>query len=176
MHKRRRLPQGFTIVELLIVVVVIAILAAISVVAYTGIQDRARVSKAQGDIRTIVTAVQIARINESKSMLQITGSGYTGSTCASKPSGTDLAALPDSDTCISRYKTTLNAISTASGTQLGDIRDPWGRPYKIDENEGENGFCSRDTVAMFAYPFNGTSTHPSTPSVNVPISGFTHCS
>ena len=34
-------PRGFTIVELLIVIVVIAILAAISVVAYTGIQERA---------------------------------------------------------------------------------------------------------------------------------------
>lgn len=33
--------SGFTIVELLIVIVVIAILAAISFVAYTGIQDRA---------------------------------------------------------------------------------------------------------------------------------------
>lgn len=32
--------SGFTIVELLIVVVVIAILAAITVVAYTGIQNR----------------------------------------------------------------------------------------------------------------------------------------
>ena len=34
--------SGFTIVELLIVVVVIAILASISVVAYTGIQQRAK--------------------------------------------------------------------------------------------------------------------------------------
>ena len=33
--------SGFTIVELLIVVVVIAILAAISIVAYAGIQNRA---------------------------------------------------------------------------------------------------------------------------------------
>lgn len=32
---------GFTLVELLIVIVIIAILAAVSVVAYSGIQDRA---------------------------------------------------------------------------------------------------------------------------------------
>lgn len=37
--------QGFTIVELLIVVVVIAVLAAITLVTYTGIQNRAYASK-----------------------------------------------------------------------------------------------------------------------------------
>lgn len=37
-----RRQSGFTIVELLIVIVVIAILAAITIVAYTGIQDKAR--------------------------------------------------------------------------------------------------------------------------------------
>ena len=36
--------QGFTIVELVIVIVVIAILAAITIVAYNGIQERARAS------------------------------------------------------------------------------------------------------------------------------------
>jgi prepilin-type N-terminal cleavage/methylation domain-containing protein len=36
--------KGFTIVELLIVIVVIAILAAITVVAYTGVQNKARTS------------------------------------------------------------------------------------------------------------------------------------
>lgn len=39
--------RGFTIVELLIVIVVIAILAAITIVAYNGIQNRAKTTKAQ---------------------------------------------------------------------------------------------------------------------------------
>lgn len=40
-----RMKHGFTIVELLIVIVVIAILASISVVAYNGIQTRAKNTK-----------------------------------------------------------------------------------------------------------------------------------
>lgn len=59
--KKRRAPKqkGFTIVELLIVVVVIAILAAISLVAYTNIQQRARDSQRKADLKTISTAVNL---------------------------------------------------------------------------------------------------------------------
>jgi prepilin-type N-terminal cleavage/methylation domain-containing protein len=45
--KRIKNQSGFTIVELLIVVVVIAILAAITIVSYNGIQNRAKQSAAQ---------------------------------------------------------------------------------------------------------------------------------
>jgi prepilin-type N-terminal cleavage/methylation domain-containing protein len=43
-HKYSKQTGGFTIVELLIVIVVIAILAAITIVAYNGIQQRGRAS------------------------------------------------------------------------------------------------------------------------------------
>ena len=51
--------RGFTIVELLVVIVVIAILASISVVAYTGIQDRATETVMRSDLKTNYNIVQI---------------------------------------------------------------------------------------------------------------------
>lgn len=49
--------HGFTIVELLIVIVVIAILASISVVAYNGIQNRANDVAIQADLNNIAKKV-----------------------------------------------------------------------------------------------------------------------
>jgi prepilin-type N-terminal cleavage/methylation domain-containing protein len=59
-NKRR---AGFTIVELLIVIVVIAILAAIVVVAYNGVQGKANDSRRLQDIKSIVKALEIYKIN-----------------------------------------------------------------------------------------------------------------
>ncbi len=58
MHKRNQI-SGFTIVELLIVIVVIAILAAISIVAYTGIQTRARNSIVEQNLSNTVKALEM---------------------------------------------------------------------------------------------------------------------
>lgn len=51
--------RGFTIVELLIVIVVIAILAAISIVSFTGIQDRARVASVVNDLKATEKAFKL---------------------------------------------------------------------------------------------------------------------
>lgn len=50
--------EGFTIVELLIVVVVIAILAAITIVAYNGIQNRAKLSALQSDLENAAKTLE----------------------------------------------------------------------------------------------------------------------
>lgn len=55
--------QGFTIIELLVVIVVIAILATISVVAYTGIQNRTNDSVVQSDLSNFAKKVQIVTAN-----------------------------------------------------------------------------------------------------------------
>lgn len=62
-YKQGAVRAGFTIVELLIVVVVIAILAAISVVAYTGIQNRAYDSAVQSDMTTIIKELELAKVD-----------------------------------------------------------------------------------------------------------------
>ena len=50
--------QGFTIVELLIVIVVIGILALLVITTYSGIQAKARNSKRQTDIQSIQTQLE----------------------------------------------------------------------------------------------------------------------
>jgi prepilin-type N-terminal cleavage/methylation domain-containing protein len=49
---------GFTLIEILIVVAIIAILIAIAVPAYYGFSDRAEVSVAQSNVRAILPAVE----------------------------------------------------------------------------------------------------------------------
>lgn len=58
--KSMRKDRGFTIVELLIVIVVIAILAAITIVAYNGIQNRAKTSSAQAAANVILKKAEAA--------------------------------------------------------------------------------------------------------------------
>lgn len=55
----RQREYGFTIVELLIVIVVIGILAAITIVAFNGIQDRARDTQRVQDIQSIVKSLEL---------------------------------------------------------------------------------------------------------------------
>lgn len=80
---RRQSQQGFTIVELLIVIVVIGILAAITIVAYNGIQNRAKDTQIRQAVTQVEKAIrQYAIINETT-----TFKGGSGSMAAAGPNG-----------------------------------------------------------------------------------------
>jgi prepilin-type N-terminal cleavage/methylation domain-containing protein len=67
MRRYHKTSDGFTIVELLIVIVVIAILAAITIVAYNGIQNRARIS---------AVSSALSQANKKLASFAVDGNGY----------------------------------------------------------------------------------------------------
>ena len=63
--------QGFTIVELLIVVVVIAILAAITIVSYNGITNRANASAAKSTASSVQKKVELYQADKGRYPISI---------------------------------------------------------------------------------------------------------
>lgn len=58
--------KGFTLVELLVVIVVLGILVAISIIAYNGTQGRARDSRRQNDISEITKGLELYYLDNHK--------------------------------------------------------------------------------------------------------------
>jgi prepilin-type N-terminal cleavage/methylation domain-containing protein len=151
--------KAFTIVELLIVIVVIGILAAITTVAYTNVKERAATSKRDADTTMYLKAILAARTNESTTLNRITGSptapsNWSAGACvsaANNPSATEPKDLPKTHTCWVRYYENLSKIGAAAGVNLDGLRsgDARGNPYTIDENEGEQACPSRDVIFNF---------------------------
>ena len=78
MKKWAQKQKGFTIVELLIVVVVIAILATITIVSFNGIQTRARDSARDVAVKNIQTALEMYKEDNNGVYPNACGSPNTG--------------------------------------------------------------------------------------------------
>lgn len=94
--------DGFTIVELLIVIVVIGILAAITILAYTGIQAKATVASLQSDLE-----------NSNKQLIAYLTTSSTG-----YPTAIDCSASPASNTICLKSSSTTTYQYTANNTSL----------------------------------------------------------
>lgn len=92
MHKST---SGFTIVELLIAIVVIAVLAGITVTAYSGIQRRAYDTSVQADLSNIVKKMEIARVSSATSTYPTTNPDIATATIGLSVSKTAYQTSPD---------------------------------------------------------------------------------
>lgn len=146
---KNRKEQGFTIVELLIVIVVIGILALLVITTYSGIQQKARNSKRQSDVAAIQTQLEAFYQQ----------SGYYPSR-ADMNNGTWLAAnLKSLD---------QNAlIDPSNATQSKTlVATPTAKSYSYEVTDASDASCeSTDTncakytlTATFEGTVNGSST------------------
>lgn len=54
-----RKEKGFTLVELMVVIIILAVLTAIAVPSYMALRNRARVAAAQSEMQNIATALEL---------------------------------------------------------------------------------------------------------------------
>ncbi len=102
----RRTQHGFTLIEVMIVVVILGILAALVVPRLMGRPDEARVIKAKQDIRTLVSSLNLYKLDNFN--YPTTDQG--------------LEALVKKPADVKNWKT---------GGYIDRLpNDPWGKPYQ----------------------------------------------
>lgn len=139
-HNRTAPPEndnrrGFTIVELLIVIVIIGILAAITIVAYNGIQERGRISSMQSDMQTLNKAIQMFHAENGRYPVTPLGTGQpcNGSWCGwGQATGDNF--IPG---VAPKYIATTPQMTSSSNAGITYLyRSPDGVDYKLIRYQG----------------------------------------
>jgi general secretion pathway protein G len=124
-NKPRR-ARGFTLIELMVVLVIMGVLAALIVPNIIGRTDEARVTAARTDIGTIMQALKLYKLDNGIYPSQEQGLQA-------------LVAKPSTPPVPGNWKPYLEKLPT----------DPWGRPYQY-LNPGVKG-----PVDVFSYGADG---------------------
>jgi len=127
---RHRQMTGFTLIEIMVVVAILAILAAIVVPNVMDRPDQARITKAQQDIRALESALNLYRLDNY--VYPSTDQGLEA--LVEEPSGEPAAP------------------NYPAGGYLDRLpNDPWGRPYQY-LNPGERGTIDIYTLGADGQP------------------------
>jgi len=108
MHTRHR-SRGFTLIEIMVVVIIIGLLAAVIVPQVVGRVDEARVSKAKQDIASVETALTMYRLDNFK--------------YPTTDQGLKALIQQPTDPSIKNWR-------PGGYLQRGSSKDPWGADYQ----------------------------------------------
>lgn len=140
MHHHKR---GFTLVELLIAIVVIAILAAISIVSYNGIQNRARDTSVMQTASSINKQVQLRNAIEGSYLCT------TCSTTSQQAQAYEIANLVPTSTEIYFYNTIRGNMPEFDKTKVIVI-------YNEVQNSNNNRWLSVSRWSIADQVWHGT--------------------
>jgi prepilin-type N-terminal cleavage/methylation domain-containing protein len=170
--------RGFTIVELLIVIVVIGILAALTIVAYNGIQGRAIASTLQSDLDSASKQLKLYQVDHSAYPTSIDcsaapaansiclkssgSSSYTAFQVSNATSSSQAFCLTATNNTTS-YRITNDGTPTSgscSGVVLGGTSCPSGFIVVPGSSTyGTSDFCVMKYEAKIAGQNNGNQTY-----------------
>jgi len=143
--------HGFTIVELLVVIVVIGILAAITIVAYTGVSQRAVVSSLQSDLASAQNQMKLYYVDHSAYPVSLNGSNCP------VDSGSNVDA---------RYCLKTSSGNSFTYSNLGVTTNPTGFALKAT-----NGSTSYIVNATSAPAVISSNPNLSCPTGFIPVPG-----
>ena len=119
--KSRQKDSGFTIVELLVVIVVIGILAAITIVSYTGITSRANTTANKSNANSVVTAANTSYADNSS----FPATSATSATVLTNFAVNNTAKLPSGLTVTSTTVTAGSSLSYRQKSTTGFCVGYW---------------------------------------------------
>ncbi len=144
------LARAFTLIELLIVVAIIAILAAIAVPNFLEAQTRAKVSRAKADMRTLATGAEVYHIDYSKYMTDSNPADVSQPQYSSDSWGT--TNLADYESIKQKYNKKYDALFklTSPVSYLSSLPAvcPFGRYEAYNEGDIWEGYIYRGTSVM----------------------------
>lgn len=138
--------SGFTIVELLIVVVVIAILAAITIVAYNGIQQRAKTSALQSALSQVTHKIEAYKVSQATETYPAT---LADAGISNPPSGLSYSVNPTGKGyCLVNADDVNSYYTTQASTQVN------------------SGSCVTASGLLAWWPMNGNTNDASGNGIN----------